>query len=214
MLVKKWMSTKVITVGPNETVIKAQILLKEHGIKRLPVMKGGVLVGIVTEGDLKIASPPADTLKVENVMTRNPVTVPWNYTVGETAEILLNHKISGVPVLGNHGQLVGIITTGDLFRVLVPLTGVGKKGIHFALLVDDRPGSIKEIIDIIRAAGGRIMSILTSFDEAPRGYLKVYLRMYGIDRNKLYKLRETIREKASFFYIVDHRHNKRDIYEM
>ena len=214
MLVKKWMSKDVVTVRPNDTVIKAQILLKKANIKRLPVLEKKSLVGIVSYWDLKRMLLPSETLKVENVMTKNPVTVPWDYTIGETAEILLKRHISCVPVVDSNGHVIGIITKGDLFRVLVPLTGVGEKGIQIALMVDDRTGSIKEIIDIIRTNGGRLMSVLTSYDEAPKAYLKVYIRMYGIDRNKLPKLREAISEKASVIYFVDYRHNKRDIYEM
>jgi acetoin utilization protein AcuB len=147
-------------------------------------------------------------------MTKNPVTVPWNYTIGEAAETLLKHNISGAPVVGVNGKVVGIITEGDLFKILVPLAGVGEKGIQLALFVADRPGSIKEITDIIRAYGGRMMSILTSYDNAPRGYLRVILRLHGIDRNKFQKMRQIIARKASLLYWVDHRNNMRDIYRV
>jgi acetoin utilization protein AcuB len=211
MLIKKWMSKHVISAAPKDTVIKALILLNENNIARLPVTSDGKLVGIATERDLKRSSFPSETLKVENVMTRNPITVPWNYTISETAETLLKHNISGVPVTGAHGELVGIITKGDLFKILIPLTGIGEKGIHFALLADDRSGSIKEITDIIRAHDGRMMSILTSYDHAPKGYLRVYLRMYGIDRDKFQKMRAAIAQIATFLYWVDHRNNMRNI---
>ena len=214
MLVKKWMSKNVVSVGPNATAIKALILLNENNIARLPVISGGKLVGILTERDLKRASFPSETLKVENVMTRNPVTVFWNNTISEVAETLLKHNISGVPVTGAQGELIGIITKDDLFRVLVTHTGVKEKGIHFALLADDRAGSIKEITDIIRANGGRVMSILTSYEDAPKGYLRVYLRMHGIDRDKFRKMRRDIAQKATFLYWVDYRHNMRDIYRV
>ena len=214
MLVKKWMSENVITVGPNDTVIKALIVLNENNIKRLPVISNGNLVGIVTERDLKRATLPSDTLKVENVMTRNPVTVIWNYTISEVAEILLKYNISGVPVVGAQGELLGIITKDDLFRVLVTHTGAEEMGILLALLVIDRSGAIKEITDIIREHGGRIMSVLTNYNNAPKGYLRVYLRMYGIDREKFHHMREIIAKKTTFLYWVDYRNNTRDIYRI
>lgn len=213
MLVKKWMSKEVVSVGPHDTVIKAQILLKENNIKRLPVMDKGKLVGIVTEHQLR-RMLLSETLKVKDLMTKDPVTVPEDFTLGEAAEILLKHNISGLPVVDNQNQVVGIIAKSDLFKLLVPLTGAGGKGIQFALNVPNRIGAIKEITDIIRTHGGRLMNVLTSYDEAPEGYLRIYIRMYGINRNKLQKLREILSEKASFIYMVDHRHNKRDIYEM
>ncbi|MGD8523973.1 MAG: CBS domain-containing protein [Desulfobacterales bacterium] len=214
MLVKKWMSENLITIRPYESAIKASMLLRDNHIKHLPVIEKDKLVGIVTDSDMLRVSTPSDTLRVEHVMTKNPVTVPWNYTIGEAAETLLKHNISGAPVVGVNGKVVGIITEGDLFKILVPLAGVGEKGIQLALFVADRPGSIKEITDIIRAYGGRMMSILTSYDNAPRGYLRVILRLHGIDRDRFQKMRQIIANKASLLYWVDHRNNMRDIYRV
>ena len=214
MLVKKWMAKDTITVGPNNTAIKALILLNENNIKRLPVIEDGKLVGIVTERDLKRTSFPSETLKVGDVMTPNPVTVRWNCTISEVAEILLKHNISGVPVTADQGELLGIITKGDLFRVLVTHTGAADKGIDLALLVKDQPGAIKDITDIILAIGGRMMSVLTNYNNAPEGYLRVYLRMYGIDRGKFHKIRGSIAKKATLLYWVDYRNNMRDIYSL
>jgi acetoin utilization protein AcuB len=214
MLVKKWMSENLITIRHYESAIKASMLLRDNHIKHLPVIEKDKLVGIVTDSDMLRVSTPSDTLRVEHVMTKNPVTVPWNYTIGEAAETLLKHNISGAPVVGVNGKVVGIITEGDLFKILVPLAGVGEKGIQLALFVADRPGSIKEITDIIRAYGGRMMSILTSYDNAPRGYLRVILRLHGIDRDRFQKMRQIIANKASLLYWVDHRNNMRDIYRV
>ena len=206
------MSKNVISVQANESVIKAQLLLKEHNINRLPVMDKGKLVGIITDRDLRIL--PAETLRVKHIMTKYPVTVSWNYTIGEAAEILLQHNISGAPVVDEDGHVIGIITKGDLFKVLVPLTGVGKKGIQFALQVADRPGAIKEVTDLIREYGGRIMSTLTSHEDVPEGSLEVYIRMHGMDRDRLRRFKHSLEEKATLLYIVDLRENKRDIYKL
>jgi acetoin utilization protein AcuB len=214
MLVKKWMSENLITIGPHESAIKASMLLRDNHIKHLPVVEKDKLVGIVTDSDMLRISTPSDTLRVEHVMTKNPVTVPWNYTIGEAAETLLKYDISGVPVVGVHDKVIGIITEGDLFKVLVPLAGAGEKGIQLALFAVDRPGSIKEITDIIHDYGGRLMSILTSYDNAPDGFLRVILRLHAIDRDKFQKMRQIIVKKASLLYWVDHRHNMRDIYRV
>jgi acetoin utilization protein AcuB len=212
MLVKDWMSKNLITVKATDSVIKAQILLNEHNISRLLVMQEGDLVGIITDKDIRRLSTPSETLRVKNIMTPNPLTVPWNYTIGEAAEILLEHNISGVPVLGHHGKVSGIITKGDLFRVLVPLTGVGSRGIQLSLFCTDRRGAIKEVTDIIRESGGRIMSVLTSYNDAPKGSVKLYLRMYGLDRKKLETLKQKLKEKTTLLYIVDRRKNTREFY--
>lgn len=212
MLVKYWMSKNLITVKTTDSVINAKLALKEHNISHLPVMEKGNLLGIITGWDIRQVLIPSDTLKVKNIMTRDPVTVPWDYTVGETAEILLKHNISGVPVVDSQGRVAGIITKGDLFKVLVPLTGVGEKGVQFALLLTDRRGAVKEITDLIRENGGRMLSALTSYDDAPTGSLKLYIRMYGIERKKLKALEQKIMEKAAILYMVDHRENVRKIY--
>ena len=213
MLVKDWMSNNLVTVKPTDSVVKAQTLLLDRNISRLPVMEEEMLLGIITDRDIRKVLIPSETLRVKNLMTRNPMTVPWNYTVGETAEILLKHNISGVPVVDHHDSVVGIITKGDLFRALVPLTGAGKKGVQFALRLADRRGAIKEITDIVREYGGRIMSVLTEYENGTQGIINLYLRMYGLERIKLETLKKKILEKATIRYLVDHREDIREFYD-
>lgn len=225
MLVKHWMSKPVITIDANDSMNDAIHLLKKHNIKMLPVMKKGKLVGIVTDRDLKRSSASDATsleihellyliskIKVKEIMTKNPITVPEDYTIEETAEILLKHKISGVPVIDHFGDIVGTITQNDIFRTIISLTGVERKGIQFGLEVEDRPGSIKDVTDTIREYGGRMASILTSYDLAPEGFRRMYIRMYGIDRFKINKLKDSLREKATLLYMVDRREAKRETY--
>ena len=225
MIVSKWMSKKVVTIDVNDSMQDAMKLMKQNDIRMLPVVKKGKLVGVVTDRDLKRASASDATtldvhellylvskIKVQDVMTKNAITVPQNYTIEETAEVLLKHKISGVPVVDQNGQLVGTITQTDLFRVLISLTGVGKGGIQFAFQLEDRPGSIKEVADIIRLYGGRMVSILTSYDGVPEGYRKVFIRMHSIERARLQQLKEELSYKAALIYMVDHRKNIREIF--
>jgi acetoin utilization protein AcuB len=225
MLVSNWMSKNVITVEVDDSMHDAMKRMKEKDIRMLPVLKKGKLVGVVTDRDIKSASASDATtldvhellylvskIKVQDIMTRNPITVPQNFTVEETAEVLLKHKISGVPVVDQNGQLVGAITQTDLFRVLISLTGVGKGGIQFAFQLEDRPGSIKEVADIIRSYGGRMVSILTSYDAVPEGYRKVFIRMHSIERDRLQQLKEELSYKAALIYMVDHRENIREIF--
>jgi len=225
MLVSNWMSKNVITVDVDASMQDAMKQMKEKDIRMLPVLKKGQLVGVVTDRDLKRASASDATtldvhellylvskIKVQNIMTKNPITVPQNFTVEETAEVLLRHKISGAPVIDQNGGLVGTITQTDLFRVLISLTGVGKGGIQFAFQLEDRPGSIKEVADIIRLYGGRMVSILTSYDSVPEGYRKVFIRMHSIERARLQQLKEELSYKAALIYMVDHRENIREIF--
>jgi acetoin utilization protein AcuB len=219
------MSKNIITVDENDSMHAAMKLLKENDIRMLPVMKKGKLVGIVTDRDLKRASASDATsldihellylltqIKVKNLMTRKVITVPPDFTVEETAAVLQENKISGAPVVDSDGQIVGIITKTDLFRVLISLTGVANGGIQFGLQVEDRPGSIKEVADIIRMYGGRMVSILSSYDQVPQGYRKVYIRMRSIARSDLQKLIQELESTAGLLYIVDHTENNRKIF--
>ncbi|HSQ87146.1 MAG TPA: CBS and ACT domain-containing protein [Desulfobacterales bacterium] len=225
MLVKNWMSKPAITIDADASMHDAIKLLKNHNIKMIPVMEKGNLVGIVTDRDIKRASASDATsleihellyliskIKIREIMTKNPIAVPQDYTVEETAEILLKHNISGVPVVDQFSDVIGTINQNDIFRILISLTGAEKRGIQFGVEVEDRPGSIKEVTDIIREYGGRMASILTSYDMAPEGYRRVYIRMYGIDRFKINKLKEAIGEKASLLYLIDRREVHRETF--
>lgn len=225
MLVKKWMSKNVVSVEADDSIQVAMKLLKENNIRMLPVTKKGKLVGVITDRDIKRASASDATtlsvhelnyilskIKVKEIMTDRLITVPFDYTVEETADLLFHNKISGVPVVDHDGKIVGTITQTDLFRVIIALTGVGGKGIQFAFQLKDQPGSIKSVADVIRAYDGRIISILTSYERVPEGYHNVYIRMHGLDREKLPQLLEDLKAKGTILYMVDNDEKTREIY--
>jgi acetoin utilization protein AcuB len=225
MLVRDWMSKKVVSIGEDESMQKATAMMKEHKVRMLPVVRKGKLVGVVSDTDLKRASASDATtldvhellyllskIKVKDIMTKDPVTVPVDWTVEEAAELLMKHRISGMPVVDPNRQVAGIITRDDLFQVLISLSGLGKKGVQFAFKVEDRPGSIKDLTDIIRDRGGRIASILGSYERVPAGYRMVYIRAYDIDRATLQQLQKELEQKATLYYVVDHRENRREIF--
>ena len=224
MLVKNWMSKKAITIEAKDSMQRAVSLMKEHKIRMLPVMKGGKLVGVVSDSDLRKASASDATMldvhemlyliskiKVKDIMTKDPFTVSPDCTVEETAELLMEHKISGVPVVVEGGKVVGVITRDDLFKVLISLSGLGKHGIQFAFQIDDRAGSIKELTDVIRDHNGKLASILSSYEGVPAGFRNVYIRIYDLPREELAELQTEMQKKAKMLYLVDHRDNRREI---
>jgi CBS domain-containing protein len=130
-LVRDWMTPDPITASPDMTLPDALQLMAQHNIRRLPVVDRGKLIGIVTRGDLRGAQPSQATslsvfelhylvgrITLEEIMTRNPLTVTETATIQEAARLMLQHKISGLPVL-KQGKLVGIITESDIFRLVV-----------------------------------------------------------------------------------------------
>jgi len=131
-LVKDWMVHEVVTITPEVTLPEAHRLMTDHHIRRLPVVKNDRLVGIVTRGDVRGAEPSGATslsiwelnyllakLKIEEIMTRHPVTISPEAAIGQAAQVMLEHKISGLPVVDREGQVVGIITESDIFRMVV-----------------------------------------------------------------------------------------------
>ncbi len=224
MLVKNWMSKDVITVDIDDSMQNAIYILQKHNINILPVMENGNIVGIITDRNLKKASPSDATtldmhellyliskIKVRNLMKKPVYTIPPDFTIEEAAAILLEKKISGLPVVDEKNQLIGIITRSDLFQVIISLIGLGKKGVQLAVRLKDMPGPIKEIRELISKYEARTASILSSGDNAPPGYLNIYFRIYQIDREKLPSLIKEIEEKGDMLYVVDHREDKRTI---
>jgi acetoin utilization protein AcuB len=217
------MHQPAITINADDVVADAAELLQKHEIHMLPVMQKGKLVGIVTDRDIKRASPSdvvsenrikdSDLLAgvtIEEIMTPDPVTVSDDYTLEETVEKLLVHKISGLPVVDRQQKVIGVITKSDLFHLILILFGFGKKGHKFALEVQDRPESLTAITDIIHSYGGRITSIISTRERAVKGYRRLYIRVADIDQPSLAHLKEIITQNATLLYIVDHNENKRE----
>jgi len=225
MLAKNWMSKPVITIDEDESMHEAIKKLKEHNIRILPVVKKETLVGIVTDRDLKRATVSDATtidvheliyitsnINVKQIMSKKVITVPFDFTIEETAEVLLNNKISGVPVVDKQGEMIGIISQSDIFKALISLTGVEKKGVQFAFQFEDKPGSIKEITDTIRKYGARIFSLLTTYEGAPIGYRNLYIRIFQLDRKKILDLQKELKKTTLLLYMIDFKENLREIF--
>jgi acetoin utilization protein AcuB len=129
--VKDWMITPVITVEASSRISEAHHLMKNNEVRRLPVLNNNKLVGIVTIGDVREASPSDATtlsiwelnylwaqLTIEKIMTRNILTVTSDTPILDVAEMMLEQKISGLPVVDDD-KLVGILTESDIFRMLI-----------------------------------------------------------------------------------------------
>ncbi|UCD81609.1 MAG: CBS domain-containing protein [Desulfobacterales bacterium] len=225
MLVRNWMHHPPVTVRADDALQKAIELLTKHEIHILPVVENDRVTGVITDSDIKRASisevfsledpelaKSIARIKVKAIMNKKPVTVAEDHTIEEAAALLFVHDISGAPVVNQAGELVGVITKNDIFRVVISLTGIKKKGIQFGLKLKDRPGAIKEITDLIREYGGRIASILSTGQDDEETYLNVYLRVYGLDLQNRGRLKEVLSHKAELLYIVDHEENTRKIY--
>ncbi len=130
-MVKDWMTPDPIIIDPRTTLPEAARLMKECSIRRLPVVEDGRLVGIVTLGDIREASPSNATalsiyelnyllsrLTIGEIMTREPISIAPDTSIEAAARLMLERKIGGLPVV-DAGKVVGIITESDIFRLLV-----------------------------------------------------------------------------------------------
>ncbi len=126
------MTHEVLTISPDTTILEAGQMMVDRTIRRLPVVENGKLVGIVTYGDVRGARAAATAgldiwelsfilsrMTVREIMTPNPITISPDEPIGAAAQLMLKYMISGLPVLDNHGRVVGIITESDIFRVVV-----------------------------------------------------------------------------------------------
>ena len=225
MLVKDWMSKPAITVDAGASVAKAVKLLKRHDINMLPVMAADRLAGIIAIVDIQRASAAGlnplqqdellellSQVQVSSVMTSRPITVQPDHTVEEAAEILLIHRISGLPVVDGQDQLVGVITKSDILHLILTLAGKGRRGIQFALELENQPDRVKVITDLVLDFGGRISSLISSQERAARGSQRLYLRIYDLDRPSILRLTEVIKEKAELLYIINHEEKTRQLF--
>lgn len=174
MIVAKRMMRNPVFVDENDSMKKAMDLLKERGIRHLPVLKDGEkLVGILTERDIKQASPSSataleireiyyliDKVKVRQIMTRRPYTISPIAAIEEAALIMREKKIGCLPVV-EEGRLVGILTETDILDSFLEAMGVSGPGYRMELALPDRPGMLFEVLKLMKDFDANIVSLAT-----------------------------------------------------
>jgi acetoin utilization protein AcuB len=130
LLVSDYMTPSPIVVEPEDSLMHALEIIRLRGVRRLPVAVGGMLVGLVTDGDIKRAEPSMlteteadfnrvmETTPLSRIMIQNPLTTTADASLLEAADVLLNTKYGALPVVTG-GRVVGILTDNDLVRALV-----------------------------------------------------------------------------------------------
>jgi acetoin utilization protein AcuB len=222
MLVREYMTPNPMSMSEDKSVLETAELMKKHKVRRFPVLRGNELVGIVTDRDLRSAAPSQvisfdaqerelmpelhsllSSITVKEVMSRDVITIHPEQTIVAAAQLMLQHRMSGIPVVDASGQLLGIITETDIFKVLVDLSGVSSGKVTFAFHLEDRAGSIKEVADVIRRHDGQVASILTSHTLAAPQFRRVYIRVGGIEAEKLQALEEDLRKQSDLLYVTE-----------
>jgi acetoin utilization protein AcuB len=178
VFVRNWMSAPARTLPPKTTASAALAFLENHRIRRLPVTEDGRLVGIVTKSDL-LGSGKLHKVEhvttLANVMTPHPFTVQEGDSLEVAAHLMLEKKISGLPVLDDT-RLVGMITESDLFRALCGMLGIGEKGARVVLTVRDDA----DLLHTIREKLGELaVRSLVTIHDSKRNVWDVAMRVRG-----------------------------------
>jgi len=156
MLVGDFMTRKVVTVQTSATVAEVRQLLAVSDFRRVPVMEGDRLVGIVDAHHLVGEGQNP----VKYCMVPHPVTTRPDMPIEEAARLMADHKVSALPVMEG-GRLVGIITQTDLFRIGVDALGARQHGVRVTLRVPEMRGILADITHAITNAGGQFISLVT-----------------------------------------------------
>jgi acetoin utilization protein AcuB len=214
MLIRDWMTTNVLTVDENTSLMRATRVMKENNIRRLPVISHGKLIGIVTDRDVKDASPSKTTsldihelyyvlseMKVKDVMTPNPLVLSGNDSLEKAAVIMLESKISGLPVTDGAGHLSGLLSETDVLRAFIHATGIKDGAIQYVFDLPDVPGSVSRVVELLRENETRVLSILTSFQDAPPDMKRVTIRVTVSNEDQVDEL---TRQLSDNFQVVYH----------
>jgi acetoin utilization protein AcuB len=165
-----------VTIGPEASFYEARNLIHEKGVRHLPVVdKNNMLVGIVTDRDIREAAPSDATLlsvqelnyllgklKVSSFMTPKDklITINPDTLIEEAVQLMHDHKIGCLPVI-EQGKLYGIFTETDALDHLVDIFGIKQKGTRLTLALEDKPGTMLGILEVFKKHNINIISIVT-----------------------------------------------------
>lgn len=197
MLVRDRMTPNPLTITPETSFPEAFRLLREKGIRHLPVVdKKHTLVGILARTDLLHASPSKATslsyfeltyllanLHVRRVMSSPPITVSEDVPLEEAARVMVEKKIGCLPVMRGR-DLVGLITETDIFETFVEILGGKEASLRVTVQVPDRQGELARVAGVIAGHGGNIRAV-ARFRAKAAGHCYVTFRLEGVDAEVL-----------------------------
>jgi len=225
MLIKNWMSRPVVTVSARASMQMARDLMEKHKIRSLPVVQQDKVIGLLTDRDVKRASASDATsldvyelsyllqgIKVEQIMSADPVTIEYDHTLSEAADLFFKDKIEALPVMAGKDALVGILCPSDVARALLSITSFSQRGIELGIRIADKPGATMALVDVVRNAGGRLASLIVTDSKSDQGIREVYIHTYGLAPDGLAGLVEELKQRGTLVYVVDHIRDERKIF--
>ncbi|MGO9014823.1 MAG: CBS domain-containing protein [Dissulfurispiraceae bacterium] len=177
MFINKSMTRRVITIGPDDGVLEAKRKMEENNVRHLPVVdEYNKVVGIISDRDIRSAMPSVfsksgedlkeiqqmSALKVRDVMHKKVITISPMDTLEDALLLLQKSNKGALPVVDQDGKLTGIISTRDLIRAFINVLGIEEPGTLVCLVVEDKLGQMKKIVDAITEEGISFGSILVA----------------------------------------------------
>ncbi|HHW57643.1 MAG TPA: CBS domain-containing protein [Clostridia bacterium] len=203
MFVKDRMTTNLVTIFPDQTIPDAQEIMMQYGLRRLPVIKNGKLVGVVTKEDIERYSPSKATslsmgeiayllskTKIYQIMTKNPVVISPNALLEEAATLMRDQKVGFLPVVEGD-KLVGIITESDIFDAFIELLGFRERGTRLTIEVKDEPGVLFKLASIFAEFGANITRLAVYREEKGKSNIVI-----GVNSLDTVDIEKTLEEKG------------------
>lgn len=197
MLVRNRMTTEVITLNPDQTLLKAMSLIQQKRIRHLPVVQEGKVVGMVTERDVRRAGASdssslsvfelnylMDQIKVSSFMSKKVITVSPDEPIEAAAKLIYDHKIGALPVV-EENHLVGLITKSDILETFIEVLGINKPSVRVELELENRLGALADTTKIIRELGLYLVSLVTLPEEEGQKTRGTVIRVSPTDEKKL-----------------------------
>lgn len=216
MLVGDWMTEEVLTLLPKAPILDAVEMMRDAGIRQIPVTEAsGLVAGIVSDRDVRDAMPSkfleGDSakgqgegllgLRIKDIMTHDPIIVSPETCMEVAAELLLENKIGGLPVVDEFG-LVGIITEVDIYRFLTTVTGVSKGSSQFAFVLEDSASALEELLNDFWAKGVRLSTVFTSYEGVDQGLRRVFVWVQRLDDSSVDSLVMHLKKAYNLKYHV------------
>ena len=203
MIVAKRMMRNPVFLDEDDSMKTAMDTLKDREIRHLPVLKGGAkLVGILTETDIKQASPSTataleirevyyllDKIKVKQIMTKRPYTISPTAPIEEAAMVMRDKKIGCLPVM-EEGRLVGILTETDILDAFIESMGVRGPGHRIELVLPTMGKGLFEVLKLLKDFDANIVSLATTSHDDPERkvlILRIETKSYKVLKTALRK---------------------------
>jgi acetoin utilization protein AcuB len=191
LLVRDSMTREIVTLAPDETVGTALALCRERRIRHLPVLKEGRLVGIISDRDLRSATPAfgdreraaaLQEVLVEDVMATDVIAAHPDDPIEQAANTMRERRIGCLPVVEG-GELVGILTASDVMKALIYLVGANEPGSRMEVAVPDRPGALAGAAGVFGMCGINIVSAAMGLTREPseEGALRERVVVFRVD---------------------------------